>query len=228
MFGQAWDNIKKDPWGDLAAAGVIALGVGLMFVPGGQVIGAGILIGAATSAGLGLVTGKFDPQDIAMSGMLGGIGAGAGAVIGGLAASTLGTDATVAEDIGVAARARTFKFGNLPPDLLGSTDINGNITIQHGLTDQVFRETFRHELVHSFLAGPPPLNRVTFALYKYSNLYRYAEEAAAETAGKGNLWYGLKYPLMGGYDITVPRLGAELAGVGAASGVGYGIYEWAR
>ena len=50
-----------------------------MFVPGGQVIGAGILIGAATSAGVGLATGTFDPRTVAIGGVIGGISGGVGA-----------------------------------------------------------------------------------------------------------------------------------------------------
>ena len=67
-LGQAWEAIKEDPWGTIAMVGVVAVGVGLMFVPGGQVIGAGILIGAATSAGVGLATGNFDPMQVAIGG----------------------------------------------------------------------------------------------------------------------------------------------------------------
>jgi RHS repeat-associated protein len=93
MFGQAWDNIRQDPWGDLAAAGVIAAGVGLMFVPGGQVIGAGILIGAGASAGLGLVTGNFNPRAIAISGAVGAIGGGVGAALAKAGASALTSNA---------------------------------------------------------------------------------------------------------------------------------------
>jgi hypothetical protein len=107
MFGQAWDNIRQDPWGDLAAAGVIALGVGLMFVPGGQVIGTGILLGAATSAGIGLVTGNLNPRMIAISGIAGGIGAGVGAAAtallpttsSALAAGVSGMASTTSDDL---------------------------------------------------------------------------------------------------------------------------------
>jgi RHS repeat-associated protein len=88
MFGQAWDNIKKDPWGSLAAAAVIGAGVGLMFVPGGQVIGAGILLGAGLSAGMGLVTGNVNPRMIAISGIAGGVGAGVGAAASALLPTT--------------------------------------------------------------------------------------------------------------------------------------------
>src|SRR5947208_5994845 len=39
--------------------------VGLMFVPGGQAIGAGILIGVALSGGVGIATGTFNPRMVA-------------------------------------------------------------------------------------------------------------------------------------------------------------------
>ncbi len=79
-LGQAWEAIKEDPWGTLAMVGVVAVGVGLMFVPGAQVIGAGILIGSAMSAGVGLATGNFDPRQVALGGVMGGISGGAGAM----------------------------------------------------------------------------------------------------------------------------------------------------
>lgn len=75
-FGQAWNAIKDDPWGTLAMVGVVAVGVGLMFVPGGQVLGAGILIGAASSAAVGVATGTFSPTDVAVGGVFGMIPGG--------------------------------------------------------------------------------------------------------------------------------------------------------
>lgn len=75
-LGQAWNAIQEDPWGSLAMAGVVAAGVGLMFVPGGQVIGAGILIGATTTAGAGIATGTFSPRSTALGGALGVIPGG--------------------------------------------------------------------------------------------------------------------------------------------------------
>ncbi|MCK9894824.1 putative adhesin [Frankia sp. AgB32] len=78
IFEKAWTNIREDPWGSLAAVGVVAAGVGLCFVPGGQAIGAGILIGAATSGGIGLVTGHFDPRAVAIGGIAGAVGGGVG------------------------------------------------------------------------------------------------------------------------------------------------------
>ena len=86
-LGQAWEAIKEDPWGTIAMVGVVAVGVGLMFVPGGQVIGAGILIGAAMSAGVGLATGNFDPMQVAVGGLIGGISGGVGGGLGGAAPS---------------------------------------------------------------------------------------------------------------------------------------------
>jgi len=71
-LGQAWEAVKEDPWGTLAAVAVVAVGVGLLFVPGGQVIGAGILIGAGVSVAAGLATGTFDPRAVAVSGLIGG------------------------------------------------------------------------------------------------------------------------------------------------------------
>ena len=79
-FGKAWHNIAKDPWGSLGAAAVITAGVGLMFVPGGQAVGAGILIGAATSGGIGLVTGNFNPRSVIVGGIAGAVGGGVGSV----------------------------------------------------------------------------------------------------------------------------------------------------
>lgn len=75
-FTKAWEAIKEDPWGTLAMVGVTALGVGLCFVPGGQVVGAGILIGVASSAGVGLATGTFNPRMVALGGAMGAIPGG--------------------------------------------------------------------------------------------------------------------------------------------------------
>lgn len=79
-FGQAWEAIKQDPWGAAGMALVAAAGVGLLFVPGGQAIGVGILIGVGTSAAMGIATGTFDPRAVALNGLVGGISGGAGAM----------------------------------------------------------------------------------------------------------------------------------------------------
>lgn len=78
-LGQAWQAIQDDPWGTLAAVGVVALGVGLMFTPAAAV-GAGILFGAGMSAGIGLATGTFSPTAIAIAGVASGITGGVGAL----------------------------------------------------------------------------------------------------------------------------------------------------
>jgi len=68
--------------------GVTAVGVGLCFVPGGQVVGAGILIGVASGAGVGLATGTFNPRMVALGGVMGAIPGGStlgGAVVIGAA-----------------------------------------------------------------------------------------------------------------------------------------------
>jgi len=77
-LGQAWEAVKDDPWGTLAAVAVVAVGVGLCFTPLAAV-GVGILIGAGVSAAAGLATGTFDPRAVALSGLLGGAAGGAGA-----------------------------------------------------------------------------------------------------------------------------------------------------
>lgn len=74
--GQFVEAVKNDPWGTLAAVGVVAVGVGLMFVPGGQAIGAGILIGAGTNMAIGFATGTFSPTSMAVSGVFGALPGG--------------------------------------------------------------------------------------------------------------------------------------------------------
>ncbi|MCK9875497.1 DUF6531 domain-containing protein [Frankia sp. Ag45/Mut15] len=101
LFEKAWTNIREDPWGSLAAVGVVAAGVGLCFVPGGQAIGAGILIGAATSGGIGLVTGHFDPRAVAIGGIAGAVGGGVGQATSRLLAT--GPSYLVAAEAGAAA-----------------------------------------------------------------------------------------------------------------------------
>lgn len=74
--GQVVQAVRDDPWGSLAAAGVVAAGVGLMFVPGGQVVGAGILIGAGVTGGVGFATQNFSPTGVAVGGAFGAIPGG--------------------------------------------------------------------------------------------------------------------------------------------------------
>lgn len=74
-LSKAWEAIKEDPWGTLAMVGVTAVGVGLCFTPLAP-IGAGILIGVGTSAGIGLATGTFSPTAVAIGGAFGAIPGG--------------------------------------------------------------------------------------------------------------------------------------------------------
>lgn len=113
--------------------------------------------------------------------------------------------------------------------MLGTTDKYGNITIQRGLTGQVFDETMRHETVHSIISrGLGPLSGARMALYGASGLYRYGEEALAEGYAVSSIRQGLAFPLANGY-VTPLRLGLEVGGAGALTGsAAYGIYEWSR
>ncbi len=104
-LGQAWEAIKEDPWGTLAAVGVVALGVGLCFTPFAAV-GAGILIGAAVSSAAGLASGTFDPRAVAVSGVIGGLAGGAGAAFSSTSAS-LATGGAIGFGGDVAMQATT-------------------------------------------------------------------------------------------------------------------------
>ncbi|TMK39211.1 MAG: RHS repeat protein, partial [Actinobacteria bacterium] len=87
-LGAAWEAIKKDPWGSVALGLTVAAGVGLLFVPGGQAIGAGILIGVALSGGVGIATGTFNPRMVAFNGVIGGITGGVGSAFSGAGIAT--------------------------------------------------------------------------------------------------------------------------------------------
>jgi RHS repeat-associated protein len=87
-FDQAWQAIKEDPWGSLAAAGVVVVGVGLCFTPAAG-IGVGILIGAGISGGMGLATGNFDPRQVAIGGVAGAVGGGVAGAVGKYGATAL-------------------------------------------------------------------------------------------------------------------------------------------
>ncbi|WP_261561898.1 DUF6531 domain-containing protein [Frankia tisae] len=113
IFEKAWDNVKKDPWGSLGAAVVIGAGAGLMFVPGGQAVGAGILIGAGSSAALGLVTGNFNPRSIAITGIAGGVGGGiaGGLVKGGFSAAASAAVGGASQDIAMQEMVHPGQLG---------------------------------------------------------------------------------------------------------------------
>ena len=116
-LGQAWEAIQHDPWGTLAMVGVAAVGVGLCFVPGGQAIGVGILIGVGTSAAAGIATGTFNPRGVAISGAFGAIPGG----------STLRSAMLVGAASGVGADATTqlVTSGRIDPSSLGPSALLG-------------------------------------------------------------------------------------------------------
>jgi RHS repeat-associated protein len=87
-LGAAWEAIKKDPWGSVALGLTVAAGVGLLFVPGGQAFGAGILIGVALSGGVGVATGTFNPRMVAFNGLVGGFTGGVGSAFSGAGIAT--------------------------------------------------------------------------------------------------------------------------------------------
>jgi hypothetical protein len=95
VASDTWDGIQsgaKAAWNwtvehkeEIGAGITVAAGVGLLFVPGGQALGAGILIGAAVSGGMAAYNGA-DFKEIAQAAMVGGLtgmaGGGVGNVVG--------------------------------------------------------------------------------------------------------------------------------------------------
>jgi hypothetical protein len=82
----------------------VAAGVGLLFVPGGQAIGAGILIGVAISSGAGIATGTFDPRMAAFNGVIGGITGGVGSAFSG---ASVASQVAVQAGMGASANIAT-------------------------------------------------------------------------------------------------------------------------
>jgi hypothetical protein len=71
-----------------------------------------------------------------------------------------------------------WRYGHLPPNQAGSTDLFGNITIRHGVMGSQLVETVRHERVHRLLSprhGPlrPLRARLVGLRYQHSHLARY-------------------------------------------------------
>lgn len=127
-----------------------------------------------------------------------------------------------------AARNFNIQYAKLPNNRVGETDLRtGVITITRGLSRKDFEETLRHEMVHSFLTPKNPfLISARIWLYVNSDLWRYSEEAAAETFATRSLSQGLKFPIVQDYGLTPWQSGAELAGLGAAAGgTAYGLYQ---
>ncbi|WP_185956149.1 DUF4244 domain-containing protein [Melghirimyces algeriensis] len=98
VAGDVWEGTKEvasDTWEwtkehkeEIAAGLTVAAGVGLLFVPGAQAFGAGILIGAAVGGGISAVQGndfKTIMADTAIGGLAGAVGGGVtGGVIRGV------------------------------------------------------------------------------------------------------------------------------------------------
>jgi hypothetical protein len=137
-----------------------------------------------------------------------------------------GVTGGVAGRVGALAQTsnRPYTIGQLPAGLMGATGKSGQIRIQPGLTAADFAETLRHETVHSILTPSRiELAQITTGMYKHSHLWRYAEEAAAESYGTLSIPKGLSFPLTaGGYELQPWRVGAEALGVG---GLGFGGYK---
>jgi hypothetical protein len=118
----------------------------------------------------------------------------------------------------------------------GWTDKYGNVGISPHGTPKDRALAHAHESVHSFLS-PKAMNRLrefranlSMAAYEKSELFRYIEEALAETYaqvkvnGLRALPEGLKFPVRNGY-VTVSGTVREAAdGVIVYGGVLYGIY----
>ena len=75
-FTRAGQAMLDDPWGTLAMAGIVVVGTGLIVTGVGAPIGAGILIGAATTAAFGIATDDFNPREVALGGAFGAVPGG--------------------------------------------------------------------------------------------------------------------------------------------------------
>jgi RHS repeat-associated protein len=220
-------------WGQVAVAGLIGGAAGGLGAGGGLLVGSSGRVAAASPFLRGAVTGGvtnlvggaanrglngddiFDPAGMATDVLLGGV---TGGVAGRVGARALTSN-------------RPYQIGNLPPDQIGSTNAVGQITIRPGLSRLDFEETLRHETVHSILTpSRAGLSKITLGLYENSHLYRYAEEAAAETYGTLSLAKGLTFPFTsGGYELNPLRVAGEAAAVGTGLGaIGFGGYELAE
>ena len=167
-----------------------------------------------TSQAIGKITGSETAGEVidTGAGFLGGI-------TGALARVTKGF-----RSIRIPKRwKREWRFGELDPHVLGSTDPIGNITIQRGLTGEELRQTLDHERVHRFFSPFQGIfakvrAQLNIAGYGNSQLLRFTEEAIAEGYSTGSLRKGIMHPLVNGYQITASGLAAEstaLAGMTA-------------
>lgn len=215
-------------WGEVAVSGLIGGATGVVGAGAGLFVGSSARLAAtspflrgAVAGGVSNVLGGgvnrglhgedvFDPAGMATDLLLGGVTGGVGGRVGARAQTS----------------NRPYQLANLPPNTLGQTDEFGRIFIQPGQTPAGFAETLRHETVHSILTpGRDALRKITLGLYDKSSLWRYTEEAAAESYGTLNPFKGMAFPLKEGY-VTPGRLLAETGAVAVGAGaVGYGGYK---
>ncbi|MGF7086410.1 hypothetical protein JOD24_000238 [Kroppenstedtia sanguinis] len=132
IASDTWDGIQfgaeaawewtKDHKEEIAVGLTVAAGVGLLFVPGGQAFGAGILIGSAVGGGISAIQGndlKTIMADAAIGGAAGAVGGG---VAGGVARGTgryIGQKATQ-----LFGNATGGSAGSLADDLLRGKKFN--------------------------------------------------------------------------------------------------------
>jgi len=126
---------------------------------------------------------------------------------------------------------------SLPRGVLGATDRLGNMTISGLLPPHERALTIYHESVHSFFSArlsilQGPRGALIESVYGKSQLFRYAEEALAESYaqvmvnGLRGLPRGLVFPLTNDYGLSVPRiLGEAILGAGGTGAVLYGAHE---
>lgn len=114
-----------------------------------------------------------------------------------------------------------WRYADLPPIVLGETLDDGTILIRRDLEGKDLEETLRHEAVHSWLRLPF-VRVVVVRLYRASDLWRYAEEVAAETYATGDLLWSVSFPLRGGYVQPARVVGEAAAAAGAAGAAAAG------
>jgi len=150
----------KNIFSAITIAGVVALGVGLLFVPGAQIFGVAILVGGITGGAMGGINANASGGDILSGIALGAIGGAAHAV---LAVSKVGYLATAAIGFGIgfahdfasqmAVSRRSFGDVNFRQSLQagafsavfavaskGFADWFNAFGIEHGGTPLTFRE----------------------------------------------------------------------------------------
>ena len=122
---------------------------------------------------------------------------------------------------------RALPAGNGATDILGRTI---RISPFGSTLDKM--QALYHEQVHVFFTPRGPFQQIRAGIrywaYENSNLFRYAEEAIAESTAQlrtgGSLRTGLSFPLIG-YDITPARVAIEgglVAGGTTLGGIGLG------